>query len=148
MFIDETRDTKNKIKQNKNQKKKNNPKTTNNNESTWVIVSIFLPWGEILVFKQREHTQVCGSDGMFPWELRELANVTVRPLLIIFEMSWQWWGILENWKKANISIIFRKGKTRNYRAISLTLIPGKVMKPLILENNSKHNRNKEVIRKN
>lgn len=33
--------------------------------------------------------------------LRELANVTLRPLLIIFSQSWQLGDMLEDWRKAN-----------------------------------------------
>ena len=55
----------------------------------------------------------------------------------------------EDWRKANVTFIFKKGKKENawnYRPVSLTLIPGKVMGQLILETISKHFSGKKIIR--
>jgi len=44
---------------------------------------------------------------------RELINVVARPLLVIFERSWQFMereGIPEYWKKENFTCILKKGK--------------------------------------
>lgn len=38
------------------------------------------------------------------------ADVIVRPLSIVFEGSWQSGEVTEDWKKANVTLIFRKGK--------------------------------------
>jgi len=57
--------------------------------------------------------------------------------------------MLENWRKANITPIFKKDKKEdagNYRPVSLTSIPGKVMKQLILEVTNKQVEEKKVIR--
>ena len=54
----------------------------------------------------------------------------------------------EDWKKANVTPVFKKGEKEdpgNYRPVSLTSIPGKVMEQLILEAVSKHVEEKKVI---
>ncbi|NWX33671.1 RTJK polymerase, partial [Notiomystis cincta] len=77
-----------------------------------------------------------GPDRMHPGVLRELADTIVRPLTIIFERSWRSGEVPEDWKKANVTPIFKKGKKEDpgsYWPVSLTSIPGKVMEHLILE---------------
>ena len=76
-----------------------------------------------------------------------MANITVRPLLIIFERSWQFREAPEDWKKANVAPIFNNGKeedTRNYRPVRLTLILGK-MEQNLLETTSKHMKDRKMI---
>ncbi|GAB0207135.1 mitochondrial enolase superfamily member 1 [Grus japonensis] len=82
-----------------------------------------------------------GPDGMHPRVLRELADVIARPLSIIFERSWRTGEVPEDWRKANVTPVFKKGKKEdpgNYRPVSLTSIPGKVMEQLILGVINKH----------
>ncbi|KFV82507.1 RNA-directed DNA polymerase from mobile element jockey, partial [Struthio camelus australis] len=89
-----------------------------------------------------------GPDGMHPRALRELADVIARPLSIIFERSWRSGEVPEDWKKANVTPVFKKGKKEepgNYRPVSLTSIPGKVMEQLILEVITKHLEDKKMI---
>jgi len=55
----------------------------------------------------------------------------------------------EDWGKANVTPVFKKGKKEdpgNYRLVSLTSIPGKVMEHLILEAIIKQVEEKKVIR--
>jgi len=71
-----------------------------------------------------------GSDGMHPRVLRELADVIAEPLSIIFERSWKTVEVPKDWRKANVTPVFKKGKKKdpgNYRPVSLTSILGKVM---------------------
>ncbi|KFV80058.1 RNA-directed DNA polymerase from mobile element jockey, partial [Struthio camelus australis] len=89
-----------------------------------------------------------GPDGMHPRVLRELADVIARPLSIILERSWRSGEVPEDWKKANVTPAFKKGKKEepgNSRPVSLASIPGKVMEQLLLEIITKHVEDKKVI---
>jgi len=77
-----------------------------------------------------------GPDGMHPQVLRELADVIAEPLSILFKRSWRTGEVSEDWRKANVTPIFKKGQKEdpgNYRMVRLTSILGKKAAQFILE---------------
>jgi len=88
-----------------------------------------------------------GPGGMQSHMLRELADVIARPFSIILEQTWQVGEVPEDWRRADVTPIFKKGEKKapgNYRLVSLTSIPGKVTGQLILGTISRHVKDKEV----
>ncbi|KFP86938.1 hypothetical protein N311_00812, partial [Apaloderma vittatum] len=87
-------------------------------------------------------------DEIHPQVLKEPAAEVARPLAIVFERFWQSAEVPTDWKRGNITPIFKKGakdNLGNYRPVSLTSVPGKIMEQILLAAVLTHIKNKQVV---
>ncbi|KAK4828998.1 hypothetical protein QYF61_001754 [Mycteria americana] len=90
-----------------------------------------------------------GPDEIQPRVLRELADVLTKPLSIIYQQSWLTGEVPADWRLANVMPIFKKGRKEdlgNYRPVSLTSVPGKLMEQIILSAITRHVENNQGIK--
>ncbi|KAF1534907.1 hypothetical protein FQV19_0007770, partial [Eudyptula minor] len=90
-----------------------------------------------------------GPDGIHPRVLRELAEELAKPLSIIYQQSWLMGEVPDDWRLANVTPIYKKGRKEdpgNNRPVSLTSVPGKIMERFILRALTRHERDNQGIR--
>ncbi|CAM4703405.1 unnamed protein product [Lepidochelys kempii] len=90
-----------------------------------------------------------GLDVLHLRVLKELADVIAEPLAITFENSWRSGEVPDKWREANVVPIFKKGREEdpgNYRPVSLTSVPGKIMEQVLKKSILKHLEERKVIR--
>ncbi|KAK4826972.1 hypothetical protein QYF61_012913 [Mycteria americana] len=90
-----------------------------------------------------------GPDEIHPRVLKELADVLTKPLSIIYQQSWLTGEVPADWRLANVTPIFKKGRKEdpgNYRPVSLTSVPGKLMEQIILSAITRHVENNQGIK--
>ncbi|GAB0185355.1 mitochondrial enolase superfamily member 1 [Grus japonensis] len=90
-----------------------------------------------------------GPDGIHPRVLRKLVEVLTKPLSIIYQHSCLNGKVPLDWKLANVTSIYKKGQKENlgnYRPVSLTSVPGKIMEQIILSAITQHVQDNQVIR--
>ncbi|RMC13008.1 hypothetical protein DUI87_10537 [Hirundo rustica rustica] len=77
-----------------------------------------------------------GPDGIHPRVMRELADELAKPLSIIYQESWLTGEVPGDWKLANVTPVYKKGRKEdpgNYRPVSLTSVPGKAVDVVYLD---------------
>lgn len=87
-----------------------------------------------LLLQLDPHVSIWLYDGIHQRILKELFDVIARPLSIIFEQSCVSGELPADWKLAKTVSMFKKGKKDdpgNYRPISLTSVPGKMMEIIL-----------------
>ncbi|KAK4820005.1 hypothetical protein QYF61_017384 [Mycteria americana] len=78
-----------------------------------------------------------GPDEIHPRVLKELAEMLTKPLSIIYQQSWLTGEVTVDWRLANVTPIYKKGPG-NYRPVTLTSVPGKLMEQIILSAITRH----------
>ena len=100
-----------------------------------VITNIHVTEEMVLVLlKALNVNKSVGPDDIHPKLLKELADVIAKPIAKLFNMTVEDNELPDEWKKAFVSPIFKKGARNlavNYRPISLTCILCKMMEKLI-----------------
>ncbi|KAJ7422637.1 hypothetical protein WISP_37002 [Willisornis vidua] len=97
---------------------------------------------------QLDPYRTMGFDGIHPRILKQQTDVIAQPLSVIFEWSWESGDVPADWKLMKVVLIFKKSKKEdpgNYRPVSLTSVPGKVMEKIILGGIEKHLKYNTVI---
>jgi Reverse transcriptase (RNA-dependent DNA polymerase) len=90
----------------------------------------------LTALKKLNPTKSPGPDGLHPRLLRECAEELAHPLAKIFQGSLNEGKLLNEWKDANVTPVFKKGTRTdalNYRPISLTSICCKVLEKIVRE---------------
>ncbi|KAK4832543.1 hypothetical protein QYF61_023875 [Mycteria americana] len=90
-----------------------------------------------------------GLDGIHLRVLRQLAEELAKALSIIYQQSWLTGEVPDDWRLANVTPIYKKGRKEdlgNYRPVSLTSVPGKIMEQLILSALNTHVQANQGIR--
>ena len=92
-----------------------------------------------------------GPDGIHPRLIKETAETIVTPLYIIFNQSITSGIVPSEWKKGNITPIFKKGSKKsvgNYRPVSLTSVCCKIMESLVRSQLLEHLTTNDLFCKN
>jgi len=85
--------------------------------------------------------KACGPDNIGPRLLRELSEQIASPLTTIIQQSLHDGTVPGDWRKANITPVFKKGQKylcSNYRPISLTCVVSKLMEHVVCSSIMNH----------
>uniref|UniRef100_A0A8C3H706 Reverse transcriptase domain-containing protein n=1 Tax=Chrysemys picta bellii TaxID=8478 RepID=A0A8C3H706_CHRPI len=82
-----------------------------------------------------------GPDGIHPRVLKELKSEVVELLTKVCNLSFKSASVPNDWKLANVTPIFKKGSRGdpgNYRPVSLTSVPGKLVETIVKDKIVRH----------
>ena len=89
-----------------------------------------------------------GPDNISPRVLKELSDVLSQPLAALFQKSLDHAIVPEDWKKARVTPLYKKGDKylpSNYRPISLTCVTCKVMEHIVTSQMTRYLEEKDLL---
>jgi hypothetical protein len=123
---------------------------TKNRETNTVLSDIEISRREIIKkIDKLKKDSAPGPDNIHPRLLKELKHQIADPLAKIFRKSLDSGIIPADWKKAKVIPIYKKGAKSdpgNYRPVSLTSVPCKILESLIKDAVMKHLENEKLIK--
>jgi len=87
-------------------------------------------------------------DEIHPSVLKDLADVLAGSLSIISQRSWESGEVPDDWKLVSVIPVYKKGRREdpgNYRPLSPTSVPGKIMEEIVLGTAERHLKNNAII---
>ena len=101
------------------------------------------------ILKNLNPYKACGRDNIHPRVLRELADEVAPILSIIYQSSIDIGKVPSDWRDANVSPIYKKGNhydPANYRPVSLTSVPCKILEHLVTSALMNHLEDNNILR--
>ena len=106
------------------------------------LLTITLTQAVILRAKDKiKSSKSQGPDGIHPKLVKECKSTLVKPLELIYRKSLESGKLPSLWKQGNVTAIFKSGdktKPENYRPISLTSVPAKLLERIIRDQLVEH----------
>ena len=109
----------------------NEPEQSDRNDNVKITIDKVMVKDKLLKL-QEDKAQ--GPDDIHPAVLRNCAEAVSKPLSMIYNKSLEEEVLPEDWKAATVCSIYKKGDKSdpgNYRPVSLTSVPCKVMESII-----------------
>ena len=91
--------------------------------------------------KKLKENSAAGPDGIGPRFLKSTMSEIVKPLCIVFNISIDTGKVPKDWKHARVTPIFKKGPKGdpgNYRPVSLTSVPCRILESIIKDDMMEH----------
>ena len=103
------------------------------------------------ILEQLDPSKAAGPDGITTRILRTLSKEVAPILTMIFQHSLKTGQVPTQWKKANVTAIFKKGEhyvPSNYRPVSLTSVTCKIMEHILVSNIMSHLESNKILKDN